>query len=139
LIENYIKNKIVFVHNGIILDYNSKEKLKVKFKNGDNIIVYNNENISPENEDIIFTFKASSGSKKIIKASKNITIEILLKTYLEEIKIKKNANKEELIFLFNDLRIDPHSKEIIAQRFKTKESSISVLDMNNIIKNSLFD
>ena len=132
--ENYIKDNIVFFYNEKQLDYNSNEILKTKFKNGDNITVSNNHNNSKEMEDLFIYFNASSGIKKIIKVSNNITIEQLIKIYLGKIEIEKDANIKKLIFFFNELKIEPNSKEIISKVFNSENPIINVLDKNNIIK-----
>ena len=81
------------------------------------------------------SFETSRGKRTKIKADKKTTIENLIKKYKEEIKIDENANEEELIYLFNGLTLDPHSKETIETKIKSEESVILVNDTNNIIIN----
>ena len=41
---------------------------------------------------------------------------------------------KNLFFFFNELKIEPNSKEIISKVFNSENPIINVLDKNNIIK-----
>ena len=128
--ENLIGNKIMFLFDGSTLNHDSNEKLQTKFVDGCNIVVFDSENIIESLKNISFNTSTSISTK--IKADKKTTIENL---YKEEIDIYENANKEELIYLFNGLKLDPHSKETIEKIIKSQSAVILVEDPNGIILN----
>ena len=132
--ENLIENKIVFLYNAQNLNKLPNEKLNTLMKDKAIISVIDLENMIETIKD--YTFNASSGTKKIIKASPMTTMKHLIKKYKEEIEFYESSEEvEKLIFLFNGLRLDPKSNEKIGKLIKSDKPTITVVDNDNIINN----
>ena len=90
---------------------------------------------NPQKEELLkIVFITSTGNKDEIMVFSNITVENLIKKYLEEIHLDENIVGENFFFLWNANKLNHKSIEIIGQKFKySKEIIISVIDINNII------
>ena len=78
------------------------------------------------------TFKTNSGVNVNLTVPGNITVNELLKRYLDKLNIPYHHLIKDLIFLFNGSSIDPFSKGIISELFRNN-IFITVLDQGGII------
>ena len=94
---------------------------------GDKLILGN------QNPNIInITFSTSTGLRIIISTPNNITINQLLKKYMDRLGLPMEHIDKDLTFLFNGGRIDPFSNELLSVNFKNN-MCITVFDKAGVI------
>ena len=134
--ENMIDKNILFIFNGLKLEFKSKKTLnslltdeaqKIK------IIVIDPKNIIGSIINIFFL--TYLGLKTRINSYPFMTIENLIKKYKEEMEINENITEKQLYFLFNGAKLKTNSKETIEERGIMEGSNILVID---ILKNIHF-
>jgi len=97
--------------------------------NNMNMPMNNNE---PNN--LIITFKASTGSITTMEIEKTKTIEDMLKEYVKKIDLPENTIGEQIQFFYIDNQLDFKSKRKVESQFRNCAFiSINVIDIGNII------
>jgi len=108
----------------------------MKKKNQKNRVdIKNNENLEKKKIKIFF-IASSTGNKEEIIVSSNITVEQLIKIYLQKKHIKENVIGGNFFFLWNGDKLNHKATEIIEQKFKhclDNITVITVMDINNIL------
>ena len=111
--------KLVIPRSEKTLYLNEKGEHKINYTHKDQNII----NIS---------FVASTGLRLIIATPNNITVNQLLKKYMDRLGLPMEHIDKDLTFLHNGGRIDPYSNQLISKDFKNN-MTITVFDKSGVV------
>jgi len=132
--EKYCGTDIIFLYNGSILDFNSKNKLKSLSNNNQiSITIIDKNGLLSKMIDI--EFLTASGNKTNIKSSKLISVSELMKLYINIMELEENMIDKNIFFIFNGLKLKFKSKETLNSLLtdEAQKIKIIVIDPKNII------
>ena len=131
--EKYCGTDIIFLYNGSILDFNSKNKLKNLTNNSlISVLIIDKKGLLSNMVDIDFI--TPSGMHTNLKSSKLISVDELMKLYINTMDLEENLIRNGIYFLFNGSRLKFGSKETLNSLLKDEDQKIQivVLDTKNI-------
>ena len=132
--EKYCGTDIIFLYNGSILDFNSKNKLKSLSNNNQiSITIIDKNGLLSKMIDI--EFLTASGNKTNIKSSKLISVSELMKLYINIMELEENMIDKNILFIFNGLKLEFKSKKTLNSLLtdEAQKIKIIVIDPKNII------
>ena len=91
-----------------------------------------NEALDPNQNIINITFKVSTGHQANMAVNGNISIEQLIKKYVQKLNLPENVIGKDIMFIYNGEQLNPKLKEEVNIKF-ANGGLVSVYDVNNII------
>ena len=91
-----------------------------------------NEALDPNQNIINITFKVSTGHQANMAVNGNITIEQLIKKYVQKLNLPENVIGKDIMFIYNGQQLNPSLQNDVNSIF-SNGGLISVYDVNNII------
>ena len=91
-----------------------------------------NEALDPNQNIVNITFKVSTGHQANMAVNGNITIEQLIKKYVQKLNLPENVIGKDIMFIYNGQQLNPKLKDDINSTMPNG-GLISVYDVNNII------
>ena len=91
-----------------------------------------NEALDPNQNIINITFKVSTGHQANMAVNGNISIEQLIKKYVQKLSLPENVIGKDIMFIYNGQQLNPRLQDDVNSKF-ANGGLISAYDVNNII------